>query len=57
MQGQRSHLSQARKCHARWQADVDTMLVLPQNPFEGHSNDGQTAGIGEGQRFELGPEC
>src|SRR6267154_4630881 len=39
MQGQRSHVAQARKCHERWQADLDTMLILPPNLFEGRSGD------------------
>lgn len=52
MQGQRSHLAQAKKCHERWQVDLDTMRILPQpeNLFEDGSNDDnhwQTAGIGE----------
>jgi hypothetical protein len=48
MQGQRSHLAQAKKCHKRWQADLNTTHILPQNLSEGHSKDNdQTAGIGE----------
>lgn len=52
MQGHRSHLVQAKKCHLRWQADLDTRAVRifprAQSLFEGRSNDdNQTAGIGE----------
>jgi hypothetical protein len=27
MQGQRSHLAQAKKCHEKWQADLDTLHI------------------------------
>ena len=50
MQGQRSHLAQAKKCHQRWQVDLDTVCILPRAPslFKGDSNDdNETAGIGE----------
>lgn len=48
MQGQRSHLAQARKCHAKWQADLETSIRRPQNLFEGYSNDDNlTAEIGK----------
>jgi hypothetical protein len=46
LQGQRSHLAQAKKCHERWQGDLDTGHILPQGLFEGRSNDNnQIAGI------------
>jgi hypothetical protein len=46
MQGQRSHLAQAKKCHERWRADLDNMRIIP-NLFEGSDqDDNQTAGIG-----------
>jgi len=48
MQGQRSHLAQAKKCHERWQGDLDAVRNLPQGLFEGRSNDDdQTARMGE----------
>jgi hypothetical protein len=46
-QGHRSHLAQARKCHVRWQADLDTMRILPKNMFETCNDYIQTAEIRE----------
>jgi hypothetical protein len=47
MQGQRSHLAQAKKCHERWQEDLNIMRVQTQNLSENHSNDvNHSVGIG-----------
>jgi hypothetical protein len=50
MQGHRSHLAQAKKCHKRWQADLNTMCIPipPQNLLDSHSeDDNETAETGE----------
>jgi hypothetical protein len=57
MQGQRSHLSQAKKCLERWQADLDTICDpnLPKtvNLFEERSiDDCEIVGTGEYQRLQ-----
>ena len=50
MQGQRSHLAQAKKCHERWQADLEKMVIPSHNTLKGHSprdNDDWPVGIGQ----------
>ena len=51
MQGQRSHLAQARNCHKRWQAGLGTTGThgtFPKNLFESRTMDNnQTAELGE----------
>ena len=48
MQGQHSHLAQAKKCHKMWEADLDTIHTsLPQN-FNGCGEDNnQSTEIGK----------
>jgi hypothetical protein len=41
IQGQRSHLAQAKRCHEKWRADLDTLHI------PSHDDNDQTAGIGE----------
>lgn len=46
MQGHRSHLTQAKRCHEKWQTNLDTMPIpshLIRAPHRGHDGD-QTAG-------------
>lgn len=48
MQGQRSHLTQAKKCHKKWQADLNALQIPPDNSFEGSNDaDDQPAELGE----------
>ena len=56
MQGLRSHLSQAKRCHARWLADLDAMRIPPQSLFKSRSNDdNQIAEMGEHPATERDP--
>jgi hypothetical protein len=55
MQGQRSHLAQAKKCHEGWQADLDTLCIPSSSNLEFHNksssnNNDQTAGEGLGEQ-------
>ena len=43
MQGQRSHLAQAKKCHNKWQADLDTLQIASQNNARRANNEGAPA--------------
>lgn len=45
MQGLRSHLSQARKCHERWRADLDAMRIQvePEDLFDAFNDDNNHA--------------
>jgi len=56
IQGQRSHLAQAKRCHERWQADLDTVHIPPQDLFEGCSDDDHTPGIGEQPATDRDPD-
>jgi hypothetical protein len=48
MQGQLSHLAQAKKCHKKWQAYLDALQIPSNNLFKGSNNaDNQPAGLGE----------
>lgn len=52
MQGQRSHLTQAKKCHDKWRADLDSYHMAPNSSFEGCS-DGNNQSIGLGERQKV----
>jgi hypothetical protein len=48
MQGHRSHLAQAKKCHKMWQEDLDAMQSRSRDLPESHGDDNnQTVGVGE----------
>ena len=48
MQGQCLHLSQAKKCHKMWEADLDTMHIsLPQNIDGCGEDNNQSTEIGK----------
>ena len=48
MQGQCSHLAQAKKCHKMWEADLDTMHAsLPQNFDSCGEDNNQSTEIGK----------